>query len=175
MWSGFLIASVLSAPMRASAASAPDSTALGRAIDTCVAPLVRAGELSGQLVVARDGHVLVERCWGAADRERRRPMTPTTRMCIASITKPVNQAIALRLREEGRIAFSDTIGRFLPGYPHGRITVEQLLNHSGGIPHRVTTDGDEQVALSPADVAARAGRTALLFAPGSRSAYSSAG
>ena len=157
------------------AAGTPDSTSLGQAIDACVAPLVRAGELSGQLIVARDGKVVVERCWGAADREHRKPMTPTTRMCIASITKPVNQVVAFRLVQEHRLALSDTVGRFLPGYPHGRVTIEQLMYHSAGIPHRVTTDADELLALSPADVAARAGRTPLLFEPGTRSAYSSAG
>ncbi len=156
-------------------AAPPDSAALGRAIDTCVAPLVRAGTLSGQLIVARDGVVLVERCWGAADREQRRPMTPTTRMCIASITKPANQVIALRLEHAGRFAFTDTIGRFLPGYPHGRITVEQLLNHRGGIPHRVTDEDDERGGMSPAEVTERAGRTPLVFEPGTRSLYSSAG
>lgn len=170
-----LIACALAAPTAARADSRPDSAALGRAIDACVAPLLRAGELSGQLLVARDGQVLVERCWGAADRGRHRPMTPETRMCIASITKPVNQAIAVRLEHEGRFAFSDTIGRFLPGYPHGRITIAQLMNHSAGIPHRVTTDEDEVHAMTPATVTERAGRTPLLFEPGTRSVYSSAG
>lgn len=158
-----------------SAAAPPDSAALGRALDACAAPLVRAGELSGQLILARDGQVLVERCWGAASRERRAPMTPTTRMCIASITKPVNQVLALQLIREGRLAAADSIGRFLTGFPHGRITVEQLLNHRGGIPHRVTTAADERRRMTPADVTARAGATPLLFEPGARSVYSSAG
>lgn len=170
-----LVAGILANAPSALAATLPDSTALGRALDACVAPLVKSGELSGQLIVARNGVVLVERCWGAADRERRRPMLPTTRMCIASITKPVNQAVALRLAREGRFAFSDTIGRFLTGYPHGRITIDQLLNHRGGIPHRVTSADDERHAMSPADVTERAGRTPLLFEPGTRSLYSSAG
>ena len=156
-------------------AAAPDSAAIGRALDACVAPLLKAGDLSGQLVIAHDGRVLVERTWGAADRERRASMTPTTRMCIASITKPVNQVAALRLIREGKLASSDTIGRFLPGYPHGRITVEQLLNHTAGIPHRVTTTEQEQRPLSPAEVTELAGRTPLLFEPGSKSVYSSAG
>lgn len=156
-------------------AETSDSTTLGRALDAAVAPLVRDGSLSGQLVVARDGAVLVERCWGAADRERRTTMTPTTRMCIASITKPVNQVVALRLVREGKLAIADTIGRHLRGFPHGGITVGQLLNHRAGIPHRVTTDDEESRPLSPADVTERAGRTPLLFEPGTRSVYSSAG
>lgn len=157
------------------AAAPPDSAALGRAVDHAVAPLVRAGALSGQLVIARDGRVLIERCWGAADRERRSPMLPTTRMCIASITKPVNQVVAIKLLAAGKISVGDTIGRFLPGFPHGRITVEQLMRHTSGIPHRVTNEEDERRPLTPADVTERAGRTPLVFEPGTRSLYSSAG
>lgn len=170
-----LLAAATWAAGSAVAAVPPDSAALGRALDACVAPLVREGELSGQLVVARDGRVLVERTWGAADRERRAPMTPTTRMCIASITKPVNQVVALRLFREGRLAPSDTIGRFLPGFPHGRITVEQLMTHRAGVPHRVTSDAQEERPLTAADVTALAGKTPLMFEPGARSVYSSAG
>lgn len=157
------------------AGTPPDSAALGRAVDACVAPLLREDELSGQLIVARGGEVLVERSWGAADRGRRRPMTPATRMCIASITKPVNQVVALQLVREGALAATDTIGRFLPGFPHGRITVTQLLQHTAGIPHRVTKADDERHRMTPADVTARAGETPLLFEPGARSVYSSAG
>ncbi len=171
--SPLLLAAFAVAPARA--AAPPDSAALGRALDACVAPLVRDGQFSGQLLIARDGHVLVERCWGAADREHHRPMTPTTRMCIASITKPVNQVVTLKLLGEGRLALSDTIGRFLPGYPHGGVTIDQLLNHRSGIPHRVTTDEQEKRRLTPADVTALAGSKPLLFEPGTRSSYSSGG
>lgn len=159
----------------AEAATPPDSAALGRALDECVAPLVAAGELSGQLILARGGEVLVERCWGAADRERRLPMTPTTRMNIASITKPVNQLVAQKLMAEGTLAPTDSIGRFLPGFAHGRITVEQLLTHRAGIPHRVTSDDQEAKPLSAADVTALAGRMPLQYEPGTSSVYSSAG
>jgi CubicO group peptidase (beta-lactamase class C family) len=129
-----VIPSLVLAATAASAAAAvpPDSSTLGGAIDRAVAPLVRSGELSGQLIVARGGRVWIERCWGAADRERHTPMVPTTRMCIASITKPVNQVVALKLLADGRISSGDTIGRYLPGFPHGRITVEQLLRHTSG-------------------------------------------
>lgn len=170
-----LLAVAVGAAGSAVAATPPDTAALGRALDACVAPLVREGDLSGQMLLARDGRVLLERTWGTADREHRSPMTPTTRMCIASITKPVNQVVALKLVAAGRLALADTIGRFLPGFPHGRITVEQLLNHRGGIPHRVTSAEDELRPMTPADVTDRAGRTPLLFEPGTKSVYSSAG
>lgn len=171
----FSITITLAAAGPSIAAAPPDTAALGRALDACVAPLVREGELSGQFLVARDGQVLVERAWGMADRGRGEPMTPTTRLCIASITKSVTQIVALELVREGRLALADTIGRFVPGFAHGRVTVGQLLAHTSGIPHRVTTDAEEERPLTAADVTARAGRTPLRFEPGQGMLYSSAG
>jgi D-alanyl-D-alanine carboxypeptidase len=156
-------------------AEPPDSASLARALDACVAPLVGSGELSGQLVVALGPEVLLERAWGWADRRSRAPMTPTSRLNIASITKPVNQVLLIQLLGEKKLALSDTIGRWLPGFPHGRITVAQLLEHSSGIPHRVTTDEQERRVLTAAEVTELAGRTPLEFEPGQRSSYSSAG
>jgi CubicO group peptidase (beta-lactamase class C family) len=170
-----LLAIALAAASVAVAATPPDTASFGRALDACVAQAVAEGELSGQFLVARHGRILVERAWGAADRGGHVPMTPTTRLCIASITKSVTQIVARELVREGRVSLSDSLGRFLPGYAHGRVTVGQLLAHTSGIPHRVTSDAEEEQPLGAADVTERAGRTPLLFEPGSRTLYSSAG
>lgn len=171
----FALAASTAARAAAATPEPPDSLALGRALDACVAPLARSGELSGQLLLARGDTVLVERTWGWEDREHRRPMGVHSRLNIASITKPVNQLVLLKLLVDHTLAIDDTIGRWLPGYPHGGVTVGQLLNHRAGIPHRVTTDAQERHALSAAQVTALAGRVPLEFTPGSESRYSSAG
>src|SRR5262245_36048243 len=83
----------------ANAAQAPARDAdskLGRAIDAWAKPLVENGHLSGQLLVARGGKVIVERSFGYANRELKVPMTPETRLCVASITKPMTILLAFR-------------------------------------------------------------------------------
>ncbi len=55
------------------------------------------------------------------------------------------------------------------------MTVRHLLTHRSGVPHRVTSALDETLPLHPSDVVARVRTTRLLFEPGSKELYSSAG
>lgn len=158
------------------AASRSDARRLARDLDAWARPLVEAGHLSGQVLIAdRDG-ILVERAYGFAQRELRVPVTAETRFCIASVTKPMTSMLAIQLMQERKLGYTDTLERWLPGLPSGgRITVEHLLRHRAGFPHRVTTDKDETRPMSAADMVEFARRCTLLFEPGSRTSYSSTG
>src|SRR4029453_12397350 len=117
-----------------------DDATLKRRIDAYVAPLA-AHELSGTLLVARGDRVLLERSFGFANHELRVPFTATTPTNVASITKPLTLIIAMRLLDEKRFSLSDTVARWLPEYVHGkRMTVEQLMNHTAGVPHRLLAE-----------------------------------
>ncbi len=118
----------------------------------------------------------MERSYGLADRERRVPVTAETRFGIASITKPMTLMLALQLLQEKKLGYTDTLERWISGFPSGgRITVEHLLRHRSGIPHRVTTEKDESQPMTAAELVEYARRCTLLFEPGARSSYSSAG
>jgi CubicO group peptidase (beta-lactamase class C family) len=159
------------------AAPAPRAPSrFARDLDAWVRPMVEAGHLSGSLLVSRGGRVLLERSWGDANRELRAPVTPETRFCVASITKPMTVMIAIQLIEEGRLRMGDSLARWIPDFPSGdRMTIEHLLRHRAGIPHRVTEDNDEVAPHTAADMVEFARRKALLFAPGESSVYSSGG
>jgi CubicO group peptidase (beta-lactamase class C family) len=169
-----LAASLLAFPR--SATGSPAADRLGRAIDAYVTPLVARDQLSGQLLVARHDTILVERNFGFADWELRSPVTPETRFCIASVTKPMTGTVAIQLLAARTIALTDTIGRWLPGFPKGdRITISDLLRHRSGIPHELIPDSEATRPMTAADMVAIARRQPLDFEPGSRSQYSSGG
>ena len=152
-----------------------DSRRIARDLDAWARPLVDAGQLSGQVLIARGGKE-VERDYGFADRERRVRVTPETRFNIASVTKPMTVILAIQLMREKKLGYTDTLERWIPGLPSGnRMTVEHLLRHRSGIPHRVTTEKDETQPMSAAEFVAFARRCTLMFEPGARSSYSSAG
>lgn len=154
----------------------PSNPELARRITEYVRPLQEAGELSGTLLVARDGGVVYEQAFGMASYELAVPNTTSTRYCVASISKPMTIIIALRLFEQKRLADSDTLDKWFPDFPRAKeITVEHLLRHQAGIPHRVTSDVEEAVPRTAAEMVVLASRKELLFAPGSQTAYSSAG
>lgn len=149
---------------------------LGRAIDGYVAPLLAHDQLSGQLLVARHDTILVERNFGYADWELRTPVTPDTRFCIASVTKPMTGTIAIQLLAARTIALTDTIGRWIPGFPRGdRITISDLLRHRSGIPHELIPDSEATRPLTAADMVEFARHRSLDFDPGTQSQYSSGG
>ncbi len=174
-----LVASILialaSAAVAAFGGSVSDTTLADR-ISAYVAPLVEAEHLSGTITIARGADIVFQGSYGQANRELGVANRPATRFCVASITKPMTQIIAMRLLRDERLALDDTLAKWFPGFPSGsRITVEMLAHHRAGIPHRVTTDMEEAVPRTAADMVEIAKRADLLFEPGTSSTYSSGG
>ncbi len=54
---------------------------------------------------------------------------------VGSLSKSIAAATVLKLEEEGRLSINDSIGKWLSKreYVDGKITIEQLLNHTSGI------------------------------------------
>lgn len=145
-------------------------------IDAYIAPLVEAGHFSGSVLVARGDDTLYERSFGLANRELEVPVGPETRFCVGSLTKPMTRIIALQLFEAGVLTPADRLAKWIPDFPQGAdITVGMLLEHRAGLPHRVTTDLQETVPQTAADMVELAKSTEFLFKPGSDTAYSSPG
>ncbi len=105
------------------------------------------------VLVTENGRVLYEHGYGLADVEKGVPMTPTTRVCIASVTKQFTAAAVLILTERGRINLDQPVQAYLPDFSHGDITVRQLLTHTSGLPDFVNYDQANAMPLdaSPGD------------------------
>jgi CubicO group peptidase (beta-lactamase class C family) len=170
---GWLFATLFMTP--AAQAAAPRAE-FGRALDAFTAPLEKSGHLSGQLLVARQGRVILERNYGWANAELKVPVTPETRFNIASVTKPMTVTLAIQLMAERALGYNDTLAKWIPDFPRGNeITIAQLLRHRSGIPHRVTTTAEEVRPMTAGDVVEAAKRVPLKFPPGSQMSYSSGG
>jgi CubicO group peptidase (beta-lactamase class C family) len=171
-----LTLATLLAAQSADAQQAPPRAELQRRIDTYVAALAASGDLSGTVLVARGDSVLYERAFGVRRFGESTPNTTETPFAIASITKPMTAIIASTLIDQGRLAPSDLLSKWIPDFPRGdRITVEHLMRHRSGIPHRVTVEADELVPHTAEDMVRFAAKRELVFEPGTSSLYSSAG
>jgi D-alanyl-D-alanine carboxypeptidase len=109
---------------------------LERALDAYLAARASADEFAGVLAIAKDGRVVFQKAYGLADREAKTPVTVETRFNIASIGKALTKTAVGQLVSQGRLALTDTIGKWLPDYPNPKAraaTVDQLLNHQAGI------------------------------------------
>ena len=177
---GHLSSSLLAVAITGSAAFAQsaariDDATLVRRVEAYMAPFA-ARELSGTLLVARGGRVVVERSFGFASHELRAPFVPTTPTNVASITKPLTIIIVTRLLEAKKLSLTDTVARWLPQYVHGkRMTVAQLMNHTAGVPHRLLAEDAQEEPRTTSDMVLAANALPLLFEPGSQTSYSSGG
>jgi CubicO group peptidase (beta-lactamase class C family) len=109
---------------------------LSRAIDAFFAERAARDEFSGVVLIAKAGVPVVEKAYGFASRESKRPNTPSTRFNIGSITKAFTQTAIQQLVAKDSLAMTDTIGKIFPDYPNREAlgaTVDQLLNHTAGI------------------------------------------
>ena len=129
------------------------------AIDAYMTRAAEYGQFNGAILVAAGGRIVYERAFGLASMELGAPNDTATRFEIASMTKPMTAIAIMQLVQEGRVRLDGTVLEYLPWYPSEsgrRITVEQLLNHTSGIPGDIAFDnpgpGSEIVAAINADL-----------------------
>ena len=127
---------------------------------TSIDQAVEAGLLSGAVTLAwHRGNVVQVNEIGFSDVEAKLPMQRDTIFRIASMTKPVTVAAAMALVEQGRLALSDPITRWLPELADMRvlvdptgsldqtvpaqrpITVDDLMTHRAGLAYSFSVVG----------------------------------
>jgi D-alanyl-D-alanine carboxypeptidase len=150
---------------------------LSSALGPYLAALAAADQLSGVVLVAKNGVTVFEKAYGPADRANQVANTPATRFNIGSINKAFTKAAIAQLVTSGKIKVTDTIGQLLPDYPNAdakAATVDQLLNHTAGI---ADFFGAKFSASSKAEFRSNAdyfrfvAAEPLTFPPGSRREY----
>lgn len=93
-----------------------------------------AGAPGAIVSVRRGGKSLLRSGFGLASLESGLVNTPSTKMRIGSTTKHLACALALLLRDQGKLSIDEPVSRWLPELPpsQGRRTLRQFMNHTGG-------------------------------------------
>ena len=102
-------------------------------------PVNQATENWTMLPDAKDGRLVLAKGYGMADMAGE-AATPETMFLLASLSKPITAAAILKLIEEGKLRLDDFVIDYLrhlvpakgPRDPQVKVTIRQLLNHSGG-------------------------------------------
>lgn len=97
-------------------------------LDRTVAESLVAGTVT---VVIQRGMVVFRHASGMADREAGRAMTPATLFRIASQSKAFTSVAAMILVEDGRMALSDPVSRWLPGFANATVSVPNDSSRPG--------------------------------------------
>jgi CubicO group peptidase (beta-lactamase class C family) len=155
---------------------------LGAWLDGFMPTTLEQGKIAGaQVVVVKDGAVLLRRGYGYADLAARTPMDPDrTQLRVGSISKLFTWTAVMQQVEAGKIDLDVDINRYLDfriSPPGGRpVTMNDLMAHRGGF-----EDGLKDVlATDPGKLKSterylKENQRPLMFAPGQVPAYSNYG
>ena len=171
-------AALVALPGTGRAAGLATAAGVQRGLDGLVA--AREGPPGAIATLFRNGRLTVLRA-GRADIRRDGPPSASDHMRIASVSKAFSGVVALRLARDGRLGLDDTIGKWLPQLPPAWavVTIRQMLNHTSGLPDYTHSDrfakqlkDDPRGYVSPTRIIDWVRADSLVFAPGSRYAYS---
>jgi D-alanyl-D-alanine carboxypeptidase len=169
-------------PLSSGAAQSPQQptkdVVVARVDSMAQAYMAEKGPASMSVAISRGSETLVERAWGVADITTNRPATAASVYKIGSVSKQFTAVLLLKQVERGKLALTDSIGRYLTAglRPEWRpLTIEQLLNHTAGLPNDLKREGRPEEEVSPDTMIAWAARDTMSFAPGTRFAYSNVG
>lgn len=121
----------------------PDSNLaprLNNIVDSICGEAIKAGAMSGcQVVVAKDGDIVLDTAYGRIDFGSNSPkVTDTTLFDLASMTKAVATTPGvMKAVDEGLMELDAPISRYVPELMdtgNGTITIRELLTHESGLP-----------------------------------------
>ena len=154
----------------------PAARVSAASVDADMLRLMAAAKVAGlSLALIDHGQIVLERAYGVADGETRRPLTSTTIMYAASLTKAAFAHLVLQLVDEGVLSLDAKLPallrRPLPEYPEfaalagddrwRQLTPRMLLSHTSGLVNWRWINDDKKLDFK--------------FAPGTRFAYSGEG
>jgi D-alanyl-D-alanine carboxypeptidase len=161
-------------------AAAPFDPALAAELQRVLDGAVADGYIPGAvLAVSIPGQEPWTGASGIADRNQNTPITPDTRMRIASISKIFTAVTILQLAEEGLIDLDATLSTWFPDLvpTAEQITVRNLLQHTTGL-YDFLEDGSyvaqayqDGRTFEPQELVAYAARFPSAFAPGAPNSW----
>lgn len=161
----------------AEASLPPLDPALASALQAVLDATVADGYIPGAVVAV---NIPGQQTWvgasGIADRATQTPMTPDTRVRIASISKIFTAVVVMQLVEEGELSLDDPLSTWFPNLlPNAEaITVRNLLQHTTGLYDYLEDRSYASLpyqqpdrVFAPEELVQYAGQFPLAFSPGS--------
>jgi CubicO group peptidase (beta-lactamase class C family) len=153
-----------------------------KVLEAYMKKLVAADVFSGTVLVARNGKPVFANAYGMANSAYQVPNRLDTKFNLGSMNKMFTAVAICQLAEQGKLAFSDPIGKHLTDYPNKtvaeKVTIHHLLTHTSGIGDYFNDkfiDASRDKFRSIKDYFPLFVDKPLEFEPGARFRYSNAG
>ena len=112
----------------------------------------RAEIAGGAIMIVQNEETLVNKAYGYASLELAVPMPIDAKFEIGSVTKQFTAAAILKLVEEGKLSLEDDFTKYLEFDTKGRkVTINNLLNHTSGIPSYTEMDAFWDLSIEEHD------------------------
>ena len=127
-------AALLPLPGAAAPAAASEPFA---AVRSLLAEAYPADAPGAAVLVRWQGREVLRKGYGMAQMDLGIPVSPEQVFEIGSVTKQFTAALVLRLAEQGKLSLTEPITKYFPQMTFGGtpITLEQLLQHTAGVPN----------------------------------------
>jgi len=106
---------------------------LSSSIDSLFNAEIGENEPGAAILVSDNGKMIIGKGYGLRDLESKQPITASTNMRIASVSKQFTALTILSLVDEGKLSLSDSVYAMFPYETFKDVTVEQLINHTSGL------------------------------------------
>jgi CubicO group peptidase (beta-lactamase class C family)/uncharacterized protein (DUF302 family) len=140
----------------------------GEYIDQMIADFVAKNQLPGlTMAIVQAPYIPRSAGYGKASLGHDELASTRTMWNVGPITQAFTAVAVMQLKERGKLALTDPIGKFVDGLPDAwrRVTVMELLQHSSGIPdYRPMLDNSQRYA--PRDLIRLVADQPLLFRSG---------
>jgi CubicO group peptidase (beta-lactamase class C family) len=116
-------------------AQAKHNVLIYKQIDSVLTTLQQRNKASGDLLIAENGKIVVDKSYGFANRETHSLLNENSLFELASISKQFTATAIMLLHERGKLNYDDKLVKYIPKLPYKNITIYQLLTHTSGLPN----------------------------------------
>jgi len=102
-------------------------------VDSLVKESINPNDPGVAILIAYDGKMLIGKGYGVRNVDTKEPITKSTNMEMASVSKQFTALAILSLVNDGKISLSDTVYKYLPIKSFEKVTIKQLINHTSGL------------------------------------------
>jgi CubicO group peptidase (beta-lactamase class C family) len=129
---------------------ADENKALVSKLDTLMKTAHKNAGFNGAILVGTSTKVLYYNRIGFADVQQKIPLTELHLFNAGSIAKELTTVAIMKLAEEGKITYQDSVAKYLPRLNPwaNKVTIKQLMTHTSGLPRINWIEGLDSVGVA---------------------------
>jgi CubicO group peptidase (beta-lactamase class C family) len=104
-------------------------------IDSVVLEALNQKAFNGNILIAKNGNGIYEKCAWFADIKNQIPSNINTQFQIASVSKQFTAFGIMVLKRDGKLNYDDFVTKYISDFPYSNITLRHLLNHTSDLPN----------------------------------------